>query len=111
MNAGAKPGKARRARAHKFFFGDALTESERRDLPAAYEIDGLADEIATLRVRLKTALGEKPKDYGLMLSGMGVLVRAVSAQYRLSPRARKDLADNFAAVLNSLGDQILPADR
>ena len=42
---------------------------------------------------------------------MNTLVRAVAAQYRLSPRAKKDLADNFAAVFNSLGDHILPADR
>ena len=41
---------------------------------------------------------------------IALLVRAVATQYRLSPRARKDLADRMAAVLNSVGDQILPAD-
>ncbi len=38
-------------------------------------------------------------------------MRAVATQYRLSPKARKDLAERMAAVLNSVGDQILPADR
>jgi hypothetical protein len=40
-----------------------------------------------------------------------MLVRAVSAQYRLSPKAKKDLADSLAAVFNSLGDHILPPDQ
>jgi hypothetical protein len=43
--------------------------------------------------------------------GVETLLKAVSAQYRLSPRSRDDLAGNLAAVLNSFGDQILPADR
>ncbi len=38
------------------------------------------------------------------------LVRAVGALYRLSPKSRKDLADNPAATLNSLGDQLLPPE-
>jgi hypothetical protein len=42
--------------------------------------------------------------------GIALLVRAVATQYRLSPKARKDLADRMAAVLNSIGDQILPAN-
>jgi hypothetical protein len=92
------------------FYESSLTEAEREELPAAAEIEGLADEIAVLRVRLKTAVRQHPEDFALMVQGVGMLVRAVTAQYRLSPRARKDLADNLAAVLNSMGDQILPAD-
>ena len=54
---------------------------------------------------------DRPDDYELMLAGISMLVRAVATQYRLSPKARKDLADRMSLVLNSLGDQLLPADR
>lgn len=37
-------------------------------------------------------------------------MRAVGARYRLSPKSRGDLADNLAATLNSLGDQLLPPE-
>ncbi len=57
----------------------------------------------------KTALKERPDDLKLLVRGVELLVKAVAAQYRLSPKTRKDLADNFAAVLNSVGDQLLPA--
>jgi hypothetical protein len=93
------------------FYRRALTEAEQLELDDARELEGLEEEIAVLRVRLQTALQEKPEDLGLLTKGVEALVKAVGAQYRLSPKARKDLADNVAAVLNSLGDQLLPADR
>jgi hypothetical protein len=74
-------------------------------------MEGLDAEIALLRVRLKAALADEKTDLRLLVLGVNTLVRAVAAQYRLSPKARKDLADNMSAVLNSLGDQLLPADR
>ncbi len=91
------------------FYHQALTEAEQIELERAQESEGLEDEIALLRVRLKTAVEERPDDLKLLVQGIGMLVKAVAAQYRLSPKARKDLADNFAAALNSLGDQLLPA--
>jgi hypothetical protein len=95
----------------RFFYGSSLTEAERVDLEEAAELENLDDEIAVLRVRLKTALNERPEDYALLVRGIGMLTKAVATQYRLSPRASKDLADNLAAVLNRFGDLIVPADR
>jgi hypothetical protein len=91
------------------FYGDSLTESERKMLPAARKLEGLEEEIATLRVKLQSAMKEKEFDFRLFTHGIDMLVKAVATQYRLSPKARKDLADNIGAVLNSLGDQLLPA--
>lgn len=95
---------------HEFFYGDCLTEAERELLPAARRLEGLEEEIAALRVRLHTAMREHPENFPLMVRGVSMLVRAVAAQYRLSPKARRDLADRLAAVINSLADQLLPAD-
>jgi hypothetical protein len=92
-------------------YAESLTEAEREHLKHARKLDGLAEEIAVLRVRLFTALKEHPQDFRLLVAGVGMLVRAVATQYRLSPKARKDLADRMSAVLNSLGDQLLPADQ
>ncbi|MEE8369352.1 MAG: hypothetical protein V3S00_01135 [Dehalococcoidia bacterium] len=78
------------------------------ELGQAQKVDGLDDEIALLRVRLKRAVDERPEDLQLLVRGMDLLVKAVATRYRLSPKARADLADNLAATLNSLGDQLLP---
>ncbi|HVP05535.1 MAG TPA: hypothetical protein VMT90_07670 [Dehalococcoidia bacterium] len=95
----------------KKFYAESLSEAERERLPVARKMEGLAEEIAVLRVRLNTALHEHKGDFPLLMAGIGMLVRAVATQYRLSPKARKELADQMTAVLNSLGDQILPPDR
>ena len=82
-----------------------------KELKDAAKVENLGDEIAVLRVRLKTALDERPEDYALLARGVEMLTRAVATQYRLSPKARDDLADSLAAVFNSFGDHILPPDR
>jgi len=107
--AAARPQTSTNRRSVRNFYRHALTESERLDLPEAERMEGLADEITALRVRLKSALKERPQDLKLAAQGIEMLVKAVAAQYRLSPKAKRDLAQNIAAVLNSLGDQLLPA--
>jgi hypothetical protein len=107
----ARPEPTAEPSSKRFFYAGSLSETEQLQLPEAAELEGLDEEIAALRVRLKTALKERPEDYALLVRGVGMLTRAVATQYRLSPRASKDLADNLAAVLNRFGDLIVPADR
>ncbi|MEX0799850.1 MAG: hypothetical protein WD379_01370 [Dehalococcoidia bacterium] len=92
------------------FYRRSVDEAERLDLDRAGEIEGLDDEIALLRVRLKRAVKEQPQDMQLLTRGMEILVRAVATRYRLSPKSKRDLAENMTALLNSLGDQLLPAN-
>ncbi|HEV8574852.1 MAG TPA: hypothetical protein VGR43_09105 [Dehalococcoidia bacterium] len=106
-----RPKRRRRVSKRSFYDDDCLSEAERVELRKAADVADLGEEIAVLRVRLKKALNDHPDDYELLASGLNVLVRAVAAQYRLSPRAKKDLTDNFAAVFNSLGDHMVPADK
>ena len=71
-------------------------------------MQGLDEEIAMLRVHLRKALEASPEDLRLLTHGIDMLVKAVAAQYRLSPKARRDLAGHLTNLLNSLGDQLLP---
>ena len=93
------------------FYARALTETEREKLDEARAVEGLEEEIATLRVRVATALKDHKDDVRLALYGMNVLVRMVATQYRLSPRSSKDFADHVAAVLNDVADLMVPSDR
>lgn len=104
----AAPSRRARRPSVRNFYRRALTEAERLDLARAQEVEGLDDEIALLRVRLKKALEERPQDLRLLVQGLDLLVKAVATRYRLSPKAKRDLADSLAATLNSLGDQLLP---
>ncbi len=90
------------------FYESALDEGERELLPDARKIDGVDEEIAVLRVKLHSAIEENPEDLPLMLRGIGMLVKAVSARYRLSKQAEDDLADSLAGVIRGVGGILMP---
>jgi len=82
------------------FYQSALSE--------AAEMHGLDDEIAVLRVKLRTALEENPQDVKLMFKGLELLVKALAARYRLSQRAEDELSERVEAVLRDLGAPLYP---
>jgi hypothetical protein len=90
------------------FYEEALSEAERLDLPEARQMEGLDEEIAVMRVRLKRVLEERPEDVQLIAKGLALLVKAVAAKYRLSPKARKDLSDSIAGVVEGIGAALYP---
>jgi len=53
------------------FYHDGLSKAERVDLERAAEVENLDKEIAVLRVRLKTALKERPEDTRCWYAGSG----------------------------------------
>lgn len=99
-----RPGRARL----RDFYASALAEAEQVVLADAVELEGIDQEIAVLRTKLRAALAEHPEDIALMLRGIDLLVKAVVAKYRLSPSAGKDLSDNIAGVVQGVGELLAP---
>ncbi len=97
-----------KAKSIRDFYESALVEAERDLLQDARKIDGLDEEIAVLRVKLRSAVKKRPDDLPLMLRGIGLLVKAVSARYRLSKQAEDDLADSLAGVIRGVGGILMP---
>ena len=90
------------------FYEEALSRAERVRLSRARQLQGLDEEIALLRVRLGRLAEEQPENVELLIKGIGMLVRAVSAKYRLSPRSEKDLYQSLLGVLEGVGSVLLP---
>ncbi len=97
-----------RAKSIHDFYESALDEAEAALLQDARKIEGLDEEISVLRVKLHSALEEHPEDLPLMLRGIGLLVKAVSARYRLSKQDEDDLAGNLAGVIRGVGGILMP---
>jgi hypothetical protein len=95
-------------RAVENFYREALKAAERVQLDAASEVEGLDDEIALLRVRLRGVAKKHRDDFPLLLRGVELLVKAVSARYRLSKEAEQDLAASLAGVIRGVGVQLMP---
>jgi hypothetical protein len=90
------------------FYENALSEAERLKLQDALDIEGLDEEVALLRLWLRKAIEEHPEDLQLMTKGVELLVRAVATKYRLSPKSKRDLANNLASVIENVGELLLP---
>jgi hypothetical protein len=101
----ASTAKAARRQAHGFYRA-ALTEAEKWE--RARQMEGLDEEVALLRVRLKEALEERPQDMQLIAKGIDLLVKAVTAKYRLSPKAQRELSDSIAGVVRGIGTALYP---
>ena len=63
---------------------------------------------AVLRVKLRTALDKNEENLPLMLRGIELLVKAVSARYRLSKQAEENLSDSLGGVLRGVGGLLMP---
>lgn len=90
---------------HGRIYDAVMSAADREQMEAARQMEGLAEEIAVMRVRLRALIEEGRPDARLLTQAMNALVRAVAVQYRLSPKAKDDLAANVAATLNSIADQ------
>jgi hypothetical protein len=97
--------KAKTSARRSGFYQKALDEAERLDFELASGVNGIDDEIALLRVKIKSILGDDPKNIKLIVEATNALERLVRTRYRISKEQRKGLKE---AIGNVLRDVALP---
>ena len=73
---------------------------DQAELTSALEIEGIDEELAILRIQLKKLLKERPEDLPLLLKGLELLARTVSARYRMSPKSTEAFAQSLSETLS-----------
>jgi hypothetical protein len=84
------------------FYRDALDEADRAAYDAALSVEGLDQEAALLRVRLRHILN-LPDGSALMLRGIDTLARLVGRRYGLNQGSIEELAAAMRATLEGAG--------
>ncbi len=92
------------ARKHGFY-SKVLDEAERLDLELATGVEGIDDEIALLRVKIKSILAHDPDNIKLIMQATNILARLVRVKYNISKEDKKGLKE---AIGNVLRDIALP---
>jgi len=92
------------ARKHGFY-SKVLDEAERLDLEVATGVEGIDDEIALLRVKIKSILAHDPDNVRLIMQATNALARLVRTKYNISKKDKKGLKE---AIGNVLRDIALP---
>jgi hypothetical protein len=92
----------RRRRRTKNFYESALSEAEKTSVQFAREVDGIDEEVALLRLRLRTVVQSNPKDFPLMLRGLEVLKRLLEVRFRLGEKQSDALGAELAQIRDEL---------
>ncbi len=96
----------------KGFYSTALDEMERLELEEAAGVEGLDDEIALLRLKLRSLVQERPEGIELQLKAVNTLARLISTRYSITADQKKRLTQAITTVLKDvalpLGIKFLP---
>ena len=92
------------ARKHGFY-SKVLDEAEQLDFELATGVDGIDDEIALLRVKIKSLITYDPDNIKLIMQATTTLARLVRTKYNISKKDKKNLKE---AIGNVLKDVAIP---
>ena len=95
------PKRNQNARKHGFY-SRALTEAEKVDLQEASLIEGIDQEIAFLRVKLKELAENHPDRVDLHLEAANTIARLIRTRYQISKEQKKSLKEAVHKVLAEL---------
>lgn len=102
-NRGGQPGN-QNARKHGFY-SKVLTEAAAQDFHEAEECDGLDEEIALLRLRIRDLVAMQPDNIELQMQAINALAKLLKVRYQLSAEQKSTLKE---AILKVLTDVALP---
>jgi len=89
------------ARKHGFY-AKVLDEAEQLDFEQATGVEGIDDEIALLRVKIKSLLEHDPENIKLIMQATNALARLVRTRYNISKEDKKGLTESIANVLRDV---------
>lgn len=84
------------------FYVTAMTEAERLSLADAMGVDGIDQEIALLRLRLRSAVKERREDLPLMFKGIELLAKVIATRYGLGKTGRDEIQEALLEAFTDL---------
>jgi len=99
---------AHRAPAPTGFYDNALSRAEAELVAAARQVSGLDQEIAVLRLKLRSLLADQPDQLDRVAQLVDLLIRAVTTRYRFTTDQQSSMLDALADVLGSVSGALGP---
>ena len=84
------------------FYSRALDEAEKIELEEASRIEGVDEEIALLRVKLRELLEEQPERIDLHFEAANIIARLVKTRYQITKEQKKSLKEAIQKVLTEV---------
>src|SRR4030042_4948333 len=94
--------KSKRKSSPRGFYSRALDEAERFELEEASHIEGIDEEIALLRIKLRELLEEQPDRIDLHFEAANIIARLVKTRYQITREQKKSLKEAIQKVLTEI---------
>ena len=95
-------GKGKSKSSTRGFYSRALDEAEKLELEEASHIEGIDEEIALLRVKLRELLEEQPERIDLHFEAANIIARLVRTRYQITKEQKKSLKEAIQKVLTEV---------
>jgi hypothetical protein len=79
-----------------------LDEAEKADLETATGIEGIDDEIALLRVKIKSVLEKDPENVRLIMEATSTLAGLVRTRFKISKVQQRGLREAIGKVIREV---------
>jgi len=94
--------KNKRNNSRRGFYSQALDEAEKFELEEASHIEGIDEEIALLRVKLRELLEQQPERIDLHFEAANIIARLVKTRYQITREQKKTLKEAIQKVLTEI---------
>jgi hypothetical protein len=84
------------------FYSRALDEAEKLEFEQASQVEGIDEEIALLRVKLKELVERQPDRIDLHFEAANTIARMVRTRYQISKEQKRSLKEAIAKVLTEV---------
>ena len=89
------------ARKHGFY-SNVLDEQQRLDFEQAIQAEGLDEEIALLRVKIKSLVEHDPENVKLIIQAINMLMKTIIARYDISKNDTNAILDAVGNVMKNI---------
>ena len=84
------------------YYRQALDEAEKIEFEEASQVEGLDEEIALLRLKLRELVQRQPDRIDRHLEAANIIARLVKTRYQISQEQKKSLKEAITKVLTEL---------
>jgi len=84
------------------FYAKILDEAEQLDFELASGVEGIDDEVALLRVKIKSLLEHDPDNLKLIMQATNTLARLIKTRYNITREQKKGLNEAIGNVLRAI---------
>ena len=95
-------GKGEKKGSPRGFYGRALDEAEKLELEEASHVEGIDEEIALLRIKLRELVEEQPERIDLHFEAANIIARLVKTRYQITREQKKSLKEAIQKVLTEV---------